>query len=506
MRKKLVLGATAVALAVGVTLAGCSASKSPSPEKSSAPTTLTLALQAPPSDFSVGNWGGGDSTIYESVYDSLLTQNLKGELSPGAASAWKSSADGKTLTFTIRTGQKFSDGEALNAKAVVDSLEVSRKAAGSSAQLKSIASVSATNSTTVVVKLSQPDASVLYQLAGSPGVIGAPNSLNSPSAKLDPIGSGPYTLDTAESNTGSLYVLKKNPKYWNTKAYPFDTVKFEVIADPTAVQNAMESGQLDWTTLSSPSLAAQFPSSQFSTGTLLPQAVGALVIVDRTGKVVPALGDVRVRQAINYALDRKLISSKLAPGSIPTDQMANPSGQIFDKALEQNYAFSISKAKKLMSEAGYANGFSLTMPSDVLSTTYDATIQQELAAIGIKVTYETEPFQDLFTKLYSGSYGMFFYYNGYSGSDAKDVGQELSGSFNPFNSTTPKLTSLLSAANSAPAAKQTAAFAAVNKYLVEQAWFAPLNAATGTWVASKSIKYTPSVVTHISLLPFAPAN
>ncbi len=510
LKLKLALRATAGVLALGVALTGCSGNTGNSSNEaagSPAPTTLNLSLQAPPSDFSVGNWGGGDATAYTAVYDGLLSQDLEGKLSPGVAESWEVSEDGRTLTFKIRSGQKFSNGEALDAKAVAASLEHSRKSPGSSAQLQSISSVEAPDDSTVVITLVKPDASIVYQLAGTPGVIGAPSSLESPDSKLTPVGSGPYTLDTTVSNTGSVYVLKKNPDNWNAESYPFETVKFQVIADPTAVQNAMKTGQLDFATLNSPELAKQFPADKFVTGAALPQAVGGLMIVDREGKVVPALGDVRVRQAINYAIDRKLIAEKLTPGSAsPTNQMVSPSGEAYSKELEAEYAHNLDKAKALMKEAGYESGFSVTMPSTVLSTTYDAILSQQLGEIGITVNYETVPFQDLYSKLYAGSYGMFFFYLGFSGADAKDVGQALAGSFNPFNSTTPELQKLLETANTAPADEQGTAFAAVNKYLVDQAWFAPVSYATGTWVSSKAINYTPSVVSAVTLLPWTPAK
>jgi len=504
MNKRFVLAGAAIAMSVGLVLTGCSGSGTSTATASE--TTLTLSQSAQPSDLSVGNFGGGDATIYLSVYDSLLTQDINGVLSPGVASSWKTSSDGVTTTFQIRKGQKFSDGEVVDANAVVASIEVSRKGIGSAGQLKSIKSVAAPDDSTVVITLTQPDASILYQLAGTPGAIGAPKYLTATSSKLEPIGSGPYTFDKSASAIGSLYVLKKNPDYWNTKAYPFSTVNFRILADVTASTNAMKSGQLDFMALSNPADAAQYPSPQFNTGTLLPSTTAVIVIDDRAGTVVPALGDVRVRQAINLAFDRKLISEKLVPGGLATAQMANPNGKIYSKDLDGEYDFDVAKAKQLMADAGYADGFEVTMPSDAFSTQFDSTISQQLGAIGIKVNYETVPIQDLFTKLYAGTYGMFLYFNGFSGSDAKDMGQVLTGSFNPFNYTTPELDSLLAKANSAAEPDQAAAFRAVNEYITKQGWFAPLVDIGGAYVSSKSVKYTPSVATYINLLPYSPAN
>jgi ABC-type transport system substrate-binding protein len=504
MKKRFVLAGTALAMSVGLVLTGCSGGATPT--DSAAETTLNLSQTAQPSDLSIGNFGGGDATIYLSVYEGLLNQDINGALSPGIATSWETSSDGLVTTFQIREGQEFSDGEPVDADAVVASLEVSRQGVGSAGQLSTIESVTAPDDSTVVITLTRPDASILYQLAGTPGAIGAPDYLTEESSKLEPIGSGPYIFDKDASSIGSLYVLEKNPDYWNTEAFPFSTVNFRILVDTTAMTNAMKSGQLDFTVLSNPADVDQYPSPQFTTGDTLPSTTALIVIDDRAGAVVPALADVRVRQAINLAFDRTLISENLAPGSTPTVQMANPNGDIYSEALDDLYEFNVEEARELMADAGYADGFTVTMPSSAFSTQFDSTVSQQLGAIGIEVVYETVPIQDLFTKLYAGTYGMFFYYNGFSGSDAKDMGQVLTGSFNPFNYTTPELDALLEQANSAPASEQAAAFGAVNEYITEQGWFVPLINLGGAFVTSSSVEYTPSVATYINLLPYAPAN
>lgn len=506
MKLKQAIRATAVAVVLGLAATGCStAAGSSGSSTPSAPQTLNLSIQAPPSNFSIGNWSGGDSTLYNSVYDSVLNVTPAGKLVPGLATSWSYSSNNLKLTFKIRTGQKFTDGETVNASAVAASLKVARKAPSTSGVLTSISGVSAPNATTLVLTLSRPDASLLTVLASNAGAVGAPEYLTAKSSQLTPVGSGAYTLDSKLTTVGSLYTLVRNPHNWNVAKYPFETVKVRVIADPTASQNALKDGQLDIGSVTASTLP-QFPSSQFNKGVSLPQAVGSLYIADRAGKVVPALASVKVRRAINMAIDRNSIATKLLAGTHPTEQVVGPTGPAYSKALDKTYAFNVAAAKKLMAEAGYAHGFSLTMPSTVVSQQVDSTISQELGAIGIKVTYETVAFQDFPTKVLSGDYGMFFMFNGYSGSAAGDITSNTQGLFNPFNTTTPKLTALLTAANAAPLDKQPAAFAAVNKYLVDQAWFAPIIYSTSPYVTSKKITYTPPVSTGLNLLPFGLAK
>ena len=500
-----VLRAAAVALAATLALSACTG-QSPSSDTDS-DLTLSLSVQAPTADLSVGNFTGGDPTVVYAIYDRLVVQGIDGKLVPSIAESWEATENNTVLTFKLRDGQKFSNGETLDAAAVVSSIEASRVGPGSSAQLTSISSVEAPDASTVVIRLSYPDAGLIYQLAANPGMIGAPSLLGSEESKLSPIGSGAYVLDKEGSTVGSSYRLTRNPDYWDVDEYPYATIDISVIADPTAVQNAMKTGQIDWALLGSPDLASQFQGSEFIIGESLPSAIGVLMLTDRAGAVVPALGDVRVRQAINLAIDRDAIAEKLTAGSgEATAQMVSPAGDAYDPALDDTYPYDVDKAKSLMAEAGYADGFSVTMPSTVLSTTFDATIAQQLGEIGISVTYETVPFQDLYSKLYANAYGMFWFYNGYSGSDAKDISQVLSGSFNPEATTTPELTALLDAAGAAPLEEQGAAFRAVNKYFVDEAWFAPVNAAAGIWVSSKDVTYTPPVSIGISLLAYQPAS
>ena len=498
----------AVVAAVGVTVAACGGgSSSSSGGSADAPTTLHLSVQSPPSDFSIGNYSGGDATMFLSVYDTLVHLGVDGTVKPGIAESWDYSDDRKTLTLHIRKGLTFSDGEPLDAAAVAASLEVARKGSSTSQNLASVSQVQATDDATVVVTLSQPDAAVIPSFTGSVGAIGATKELTAPDSKLWPVGSGPYTLDQTKSTVGAKYTLVKNPKYWDAKSFPFKNVEVQVIADQTAAQNAALSGQVDYVGLQSKDVLSQFPDSKFTTGTGKPNAVGALWLVDRTGKLVPALGDVRVRQAINLAIDRDTIAKQLNPGTNhATNQIFSPIGDAYDKSLLSKDDYDVAKAKQLMAEAGYAGGFEVTMPSTVVSTTYEPVISQALGDIGIKVNWQSVPFQDFYSKVFGGNYAMFFMFNGFGGSDAQDLKASLSGVFNPFRSTTPELQQLLATANSASESDQGAAYRKVNDYLVDQAWFAPVSYVTGFYAVPKTISYTPPVVFGQSLQQFQPAS
>lgn len=207
--------------------------------------TLALSILGTPNSFDPAQLIEGQQTyVWDSIFDTLLLQDNKGELHPGAAQSWSYAKDGRTLTLKIRQGMKFSSGDPVDANAVKATLERIRSTPGQSQlSLASVSAVEAPDASTVVIKLKQPDASLLGALSTSPGVIGDPKTMTNKSTALNPVGSGPYTLDTKATVNGSVYVLKRRDDYWNKKAYPFGTVKIRVITDPTASANALKAGE-----------------------------------------------------------------------------------------------------------------------------------------------------------------------------------------------------------------------------------------------------------------------
>lgn len=504
--------ATAVAVVAMLALAGCSSDEdSSSASTSSSGTaaaggdyTLRLPLSSAPSDLAVGGAVTGDTTLFLSIYDTVVTLDDEGAVAPGLAESWTYDDTRTSLAFTIRDGLSFSDGAAVDAAAVAASLNATKdgplRLGGGD-----ITSIEATDDSTVTLTLAAPDAALLVQLGGLKGAVASPASLGSADATLEPVGSGPYVLDQAGTTPGAKYVLKRNEDNWDVESYPFSTVEMTVLADPTAAQNALRAGQIDYLSVSSKDLTTQFDAANFTTGIGKPSTVAALWLVDREGTIVPELADVRVRQAINLALDRETIAAKLNPGTnTATVQVVSPNGEAFDEGLNELYPYDPEAARALLADAGYADGFSVTMPSTALTSPYESVVAQALGDIGITVVWETVPFNEVFAKMAGGNYGMFFMYNGLNSNDAQDISSTFEGLNNPFASMTPELQGLLDTANAAVEADQGEAFAAVNTYLVEQAWFAPVSFVSGFYVVSNDVVYTPPLVAAQGVRAFAP--
>ncbi|WOX15332.1 ABC transporter substrate-binding protein [Streptomyces sp. N50] len=486
------LAAVAVAALLATATSACDSSPT-SASDSGAGQTLALSILGTPNSFDPAQLVEGQQTyVWDSIFDTLLLQDNKGGLHPGAAQSWSYSKDGRTLTLKIRQGMKFSSGDPVDANAVKATLERIRSTPGQSQlSLASVASVEAPDASTVVINLKQPDASLLAALSTSPGVIGDPKTMANKSTALNPVGSGPYTLDPKSTVNGSVYVLNRRDDYWNKKAYPFKTVKIRVITDPTASANALKAGETNAGTADVSQLPA-LKAAGFRITHVQATAGAFLVLADRAGTKLKPLGDLRVRKAINMAFDRqKMVTQVLRGSGKATDQLFNPKSKAYDEALNQLYPYDVAGAKKLLAEAGYPNGFKVTMPSLVFTKSFEPLFTQALADIGIKVTWEPVPAQQTTTAVASGKYPMFLLVEGLA-SDAIMTRSFYTptGFRNVFHSTDPKLTKLLGqAARELDPAKAAGIYREINEFGVDNAWLAPVFYLGSDWATKKGITY-----------------
>ncbi|XVQ15131.1 ABC transporter substrate-binding protein [Spirillospora sp. CA-255316] len=455
--------------------------------------TLSLAIQAVPNSFDPAQLIRNQSSfIWSAIYDTLVYLDNRGKLQPNAAESWNYSDKGRTLTLKLRPGMTFSSGAPVNASAVKATLDRTKNTPGPAREgLTGVTSIETPDDRTVILRLSQPNAALLDFLATNAGVIADPATLNAQRTSLNPVGSGPYVLDTASTVNGSTYVLNRRKDYWNAKAYPFETLKIRVMPDRTAALNALQGGELNAGTVEV-SQVDRVKAAGFDDTLVQANSLGYLVLADRSGEKLKPLGDPRVRQAINMAFDRQKIVAQLLRGAgRPTQQMFNPKGAAYDPALEKTYSYDPQGAKRLLAQAGYPGGFSVTMPELFLSKPFQPTIAQSLAAIGIKVTWEPVPSQRSDSAIASKKYPMFFMVSGLQ-TPASDTLQTFTvdGHFNPYHSEDPDLTALLAKADQALEPQQAAAaYKQVGAYVVRNAWNAPLFYIGVHWATKKGIAY-----------------
>jgi peptide/nickel transport system substrate-binding protein len=490
----LAVAAAITSIALTVTACGGADEAPDGADSGTGNATFSIAVNAAPRSLDPAQLDGGTQAyVWGSIFDSLLYRDNSGELQPNAAESWEYSDDGLTLTFTLREGMTFSTGDPVTAEAVRATLVRNAETPGQQQEkLVAVESVEAPDDRTVVVNFSSHDPAFLANMALDAGVIADPVTVDDDRTATDPVGSGPYLLNMDKSVTGSAYVLERRDDHWNADAYPFKTVTVKVLQDPTAAINALRTGEVAAATVTASQLAQFEADPNFEQYPVPGAATGYLNLADRDGTLIPALGDVRVRQAINHAFDREAIVEKLLFGKgQPTVQSFSPNGDAYVEELESANEYDVERAKELLAEAGYADGFAVSMPSTPMSMQFEPTISQSLGEIGIDVTWESVPPQNATASLATGEYGMYFFLLGSDAETAREVLTRLhSSSQNPFKWTTPELTALEQAASAElDEAARAEKYKELNTYMVENAMFAPIFSLTNTWVTSTDVTY-----------------
>ena len=243
------------------------------------------------------------------VYEGLVKYMPDGSVAPALATGWTVSEDGRTFTFTLREGVKFSDGEAFDAAVVEKNFAA---VMGNGARHKwlglmgALASVKATGPMTVEITTKEPYYPLLQELALirpvrflAPGAF--PDSGQTADGLKAPIGTGPWVL--SESVLGQYDIFTRNEAYWGPKP-AFDTIKVKVIADPNTRAIALETGEIDLIYgvegQITPDTFQRLKDAGYEAGTSAPLETMALAL--NTGKGPTA--DLAVRKAINHALNK----------------------------------------------------------------------------------------------------------------------------------------------------------------------------------------------------------
>ncbi|WP_024795289.1 ABC transporter substrate-binding protein [Tomitella biformata] len=328
------------------------------------------------------------------VYDRLVrvdTTRADGQaFSPMVAESWEFSDGGMVLTFHLRDDAKFHDGAPVDAAAVKWSLERAKTKANSTVamELDGIDRVEAPDANTVVLHLTAPRSDVLYWLSTLAGAIVNPAASDG-DLSLATAGSGPYELESLK--VGDRASFTRYGGYWDEDAQNMAKIEIVGIVDDQARMNALQSGQLD---------AGITKVTQYTEAVKLQERNGfGLTDTDRSAWYAmymnighPALADVRVRQAMNLAIDRQSISDALLNGQCdPTSQPLQEGVMGHDPDSADRYGYDIDAAKRLLREAGYENGFELNVLTLAGVRTSDGVavaIKDQLAKVGIELNLQ----------------------------------------------------------------------------------------------------------------------
>jgi peptide/nickel transport system substrate-binding protein len=496
-----------VALLVGVACAGVTSAAWAKASKPMLSLTGSLTNYNPAMD--------GTNDIYgvSLVYSALIHVNTNGSYGPELATSWRYlGKHNETFQLTLRKGVRFTDGTPLTARGVAAWLNYFyfKSNSSSSVFLGSVSSIKATGKLTVQIRDSKPNPELPRALSDQliSGYIASPKcAADLALFQSHPCGSGEYKVNFSQSVPGSQWSFSPNAKFYDPADIKFSKVQIRLIADPTTALQAMQTGQINVITLidSSGALAGPAQKAGFAVYSHDPTFQMTLAL-DVPGSVATPLANLKVRQAINYALDRKAIG-EIYGGAFAsgTDELLSTDGQ--DPKYYTYYSYNPGKARALLDAAGYPHGFTL---NNVIDTTFDpafaqvaATVAQNLGNVGITINYNTATTLPAYLQaVQTGSTAPMIVGVDGTGSMWSQYTTVITTSANPWHWTDPKLAALFIAGeNASTPAKAAKDWQAITDRMVTQAYFAPLFDTQSPMFANKHIKGISMSPTHPISLP-----
>jgi peptide/nickel transport system substrate-binding protein len=432
------------------------------------------------------------------VYSTLVKTDDQGKIVGDLATKWDTSADGRTVTFTLRSGVKWQDGTPFTAADVKASLErILDQATGAVARsnLLAIKTVDAPDDTTAVLHLSGPSTALLTSLSTVNSSIESAKDISAGTVGKKPNGTGPFAWK--QWDQGQQVVLTADKDYYGGTP-KIGTLQFRVIPDEASILSGMKAGAFQIGLISDPGVAKQAGGA--SGFKLVKQPALSYHVLQLNGRTGP-LKNQQVRQAISCAVDRDQVLQTAAYGD------GTVTGPITSPAFKYSATDGLpctpgdtTKAKSMLAAAGYPQGFTLRT---IVETGEYATaaaeaqnLQSQLGKIGVTLKLQqlsTAPYvtawlaadYDAAVALNGGSYDPYLMYGRYY-----TVGGSLS---KPAGLDSPQLASLLTQGNatSDDAQRQTIYGNLQRQLLTESPWVWLFRSDDYYLVGSKVSGFTP---------------
>jgi peptide/nickel transport system substrate-binding protein len=373
------------------------------------PGMFTMIIESSPTNLDprVGR-DGQSERIYQLIFDALLTRGEDLNVRPGLAERWDV-PDPLTYVFHLHPGVRFHDGRPLTSRDVkwtFDSLLQGKIPSSKADSYRFVDHIEARDDLTVVFHLKEPFAALLWNL--SEGAIGIVPYGSGSELTRKPIGSGPFRFVSAELD--KEVVLEQNLEYWGVKPH-LKRIRFMVVPDENTIALELRKGSAD---------AAMNAVNSDIVLTL--EHEPRLAVLRAPGTVIayltfnlrdPILRDVRVRQAIAYAIDRQPIVEYLLRGfAQPANSVLPPQSWAYDRNVPV-YNHDPAKARDLLGAAGYpeTNGvrFHLTMKTSSQEGTrlLVAVLQQQLRDVGIVLDIRTFEFATFYSDVSRGLFQLY---------------------------------------------------------------------------------------------------
>ena len=389
--------AACLALAAWAGISSAAAQPASEPKRGG---SLVMILNPEPAILAAGlNSSSPVYTVSPKIFEGLVTYDPQFKVLPQLATSWQQSADGLTLTFKLREGVTWHDGQPFTSADVQFSfMEILKKLhSRGTATFGQLVAVETPDATTAVFRLAAPAPYVMRALAGAESPImpkhiyAGSDPLKNP-ANVAPIGTGPFKFK--EWRRGSHITLERNPNYWDAGKPYLDQLVFRIIPDGAARAVALENGTVHYGTqyivpLNDVARLRKLPHLEVTTaGYEYNTSVNYLEFNLRR----PQLQDVRVRRAIAHAINQDFLVKNVWFGFAEraTSPMTNKQAE-FHTADVTQYPYDLKKAEALLDEAGVKRGaggtrLSLTIdwsPSGEQFRQTAEVIKQGLARVGI---------------------------------------------------------------------------------------------------------------------------
>jgi peptide/nickel transport system substrate-binding protein len=337
------------------------------------------------------NTADGRSILFN-VFEGLVRLEPDGDLKPAVASAYTVEQGGLVYRFTLRQGLRFHNGEPVTAADVKFTLD--QAAAAKYQGFTQIEKVETPDDATVTITLTAPDVEFLPYL--TIGVVPAANG----DREHRPIGTGPFIIESY--TTQQNLVLTRNPHYWKPGVPLLDKVTIVFLADSEALLLSLRGGNIDAAGITG-SLIDQLRQEDFDIFSGYSNSVQLLALNNNAAP----LDDVRVRRAINYAVDpQAIIDTAFSGRGKPSGSPLIPGlAKYYNEALVNPYPHNPDRARALLREAGYGEGFPLeiTVPSNYTMHVDTAqVIVNQLAGVGIKAAIRLVDWASWLSGVYRG--------------------------------------------------------------------------------------------------------
>ncbi|GIP22880.1 glutathione ABC transporter substrate-binding protein [Paenibacillus sp. J22TS3] len=323
-------------------------------------------------------------TAARTMYEGLMGFDKDMNVVPVLADSYKISDDGLVYTFTLKQNIKFHDGTDFNAEAVKVNLDRIRDEKNNLKMRKSFAKVTkveAPDAKTVVITLSEPYNAFLNKMAMA--LIVSPKALKEQAENIgkNPVGTGPFKFK--EWVQGDRLVVVKNPDYWQKDLPKVESITFKPVPENGSRIAMLKTGEADFIY---PMPTEQVSEVQGDSNIVIDKVDSTIVRYVTLNTMKKPFDNVKVRQAINYAINKdayiKVVKSGLGA---KLDSTMSSKTQYYSK--QSGYDYDVEKAKSLLAEAGYPEGFTAEIWGENDSETMKGMqfIQQQLALVGIKL-------------------------------------------------------------------------------------------------------------------------